>query len=60
VQFPPGNWSLHPVAAEAVVEVTKLSKPPERVTLGGQANLGEAARRAIRNPGSVTLPRDIK
>jgi hypothetical protein len=26
VRIPPGNWSLQPVAVEAVVEVTKLLK----------------------------------
>ena len=34
VQFPPGNWSLQPVAIGAAVEVTKLPKPSmERVAL---------------------------
>lgn len=28
VRFPPGNWSLQPVAIGAVVEATKLLKPP--------------------------------
>ena len=27
MQFPPGNWSLQPVAIGAAVEVTKPSKP---------------------------------
>jgi hypothetical protein len=35
----------------------------ESAKLGGvdpRAYFGEAARRAIRNPGAVTLPRDFK
>jgi hypothetical protein len=31
-----------------------------RVTVEPRAYLGEAARRAIRNSGAVTLPRDLK
>ena len=38
MQFPPRNWSLQPVAAEAVVEVTKLPRPLDRVTLGDSAS----------------------
>ena len=39
VQFPPGNWSLQPVAIGAAVEVTKLPKPSmERVALGDSAS----------------------
>ncbi len=56
MKFPPGNWSLQPVAAEAVVEVMKLSKPLDRVTLGDLAstqagtrvNAEQASKRVMR------------
>ena len=39
VKFPPGNWSLQPVAVGAAVEVTILPKPSmERVALGDLAS----------------------
>ena len=39
MRFPPGNESLRPVVIEAMVEVTKLSKPSmERVALGNSAS----------------------
>ncbi len=38
----------------SLIESAKLAGVEPR------AHLGEAARRAIRNPGTVTLPRDLK
>ena len=44
MQFPPGNFSLQPVAIGAVVEVTILPKPPmERVVLRPREQAGRNA-----------------
>ena len=36
------------------------SPEAEKALVTWRGYLGEAARRAIRNPGTVTLPRDLK
>ena len=64
MEFPPGNWSLQPVAAEAVVEATKLSKPLDRVTSGDLAstqagtrvNAEHASKRVMRWADRVFVP----
>jgi hypothetical protein len=57
VQLPPGNWSLQPVAAEAVVEVTKLSKPSDWVTSGDLLAITRKRRNLDISP-TVPEPRD--
>ncbi len=39
VQIPPGDGSLQPEAVEAIVEVTKRSKPSAMVTSGDLASV---------------------
>jgi hypothetical protein len=45
VQFPPGNWSLQPVAIGAVMEVTKWLK--HSGVEGRHGRLGERAGRNV-------------
>ena len=58
----PTDWLLQSVAAGAVVEVTKRSKPSERVTLGDLAstqagtrvNAEQASKRVVRGPTGLS------
>jgi len=62
VQFPPDNGSHQSVAAGAVVEVTKRSKPSERVTSGDLAstqagtrvNAEQASKAMMRRPTGLS------
>jgi hypothetical protein len=50
---------LRSVCAAASPEITSLIESAKLVGVEPRAYLGEAARRAIRNSGNVTLARDL-
>ena len=59
MRFPPGNWSLQPVAIGAIEEVTNRLKPSvQRVAIGNLAsvqavmrvNAEQASKRVMRKP----------
>ncbi len=63
MQVPPGDGSLQPEAVEAIVEVTKRSKPSAMVTFGDLAilqagtrvNAEQASKMEMRKPTVLML-----
>ena len=54
-------YSLAPGEYDYHLELEERQQPLlGKLVVEPRAYLGEAARRAIRNPGTVTLPRDLK